>query len=129
MPIPNEVIFQGDSYTYDGWADANVDLMDCSRAATGLGLNMTGQQAVKCLVEYVEQHGPGRGSDIARGAFGVEGHLGIKWSSLFQYACRRHGLLHYKIDPNNRNSPALFAFEHQVTANADPGDVHGERPD
>jgi hypothetical protein len=118
MAPPATIEFKNETFYLapKGWADANVDMMDCERAARALGLGINGRQAVGRVLKYVEDHGPVLGIEIVTRAFDThpEGATRINWSAFFKYGCRRHGLLHYKKDPHNRRSTVVFAVPQQV---------------
>lgn len=113
--MTGHLYFEGDQYTdcTQAWLDAAPDTVEVDSAARALGLGMTGRAAARLLADTVRDRGPERGRHLVRYLFpdsADQGPADQNFTTIFKYACRRHGMLRFKLDPANPSSWIVAAF-------------------
>jgi hypothetical protein len=112
----DDALTLGDGTYYDRtqkWRDEAPRAVTLDGTADRLGLGMDGEDAVQAIVDYLDHNGPTRGITIVRSVFGYDeraGQKNVTYANFFKYACRHHGVLRFKADPNKNNSAAVFAL-------------------
>ena len=120
--MTDELTFEGEVYheVTGPWLDANPDAAQVEQATRRLGLDVNGRVAARMLAETVREKGPGRGKRVCTYLFPEgqgKGAADQDFTTIFQFACCRHGMRRYKRDLNNVGSAMVVGFDEHAGRN------------